>query len=146
MRLFRSLFGSGRIDVQLLGLGDQIVQIRRAQRASLLEYDLLVLDHHQGRHGLHFGGGGEIRILVDIDLREINVRIRFACLFERRAERTSRTAPGCPEIHEYQIVGFDDLIEILRSDRMRCHDCSLLFVPSTRVTGYAPRMRLLWSI
>ena len=98
-----------------------IVEIGGLQRAGLLEDDLLLLDDHQRRHCLNLGRGGQIGILIDIHLREIDVRIRLACLLERWAECTARTAPRGPEIHEHQIIGFDDLVEILRSDCMRCH-------------------------
>ena len=106
MGYFRLLFGSGvagscGVHIQRLGLSDQIIQIGGAQGAGLLEHDLLLLDDHQRWNGLYLGRLSKIRILIDIDLGEIDVGVRFARLFESRSERAARAAPGGPEIYEY---------------------------------------------
>ena len=113
-----------RGQVEGLGLGDQIIQIRGLQRAGLLEDDLALLDDHQRGHRLDAGGLGQILIGVDVHLGECDVRVVriVGRRLEDRAERAARAAPCGPEVDEHDLVVGDGLLEIGRGDGGGCHD------------------------
>ena len=63
------------LDLNRLGLGDQIVQIGGLESPGLLEDDLPLLHHHQRGNRLDAGGLRKILIGVDVDLAEHDVAV-----------------------------------------------------------------------
>ena len=109
------------LDVERLGLADEIVQVGFAQCAGLLVDHMALLHDHERGDGLHVGCVGEFLVLVDVDLAEEDVGVLVRHLVEDRAERLARAAPGCEEIEQRDLVALHCLFEICGSEFLNCH-------------------------
>ena len=107
--------------IQIACLRDEIIKIRGAERARLLEDDLSLLGHHERGDGLYSGGARQLLVLVDVDLREDDVGVLFAGLLEDGSEGPAGASPGGPEINEDDVVVGDGFLECLGGHGLGCH-------------------------
>jgi Glycosyl hydrolase family 76 len=95
------------------------------------------VEHHRGRDGEHAEPRRGQRVLVDVQLRELDLPIRrlLEC-GEDRLDRLARTAPRCPEVEHDRRVGAEDVafervVRYLEHDMDRSGDA--LYGPCVRL-------------
>src|SRR6478735_2488989 len=106
----------GRLDVELLDLGDQFFELRGAQRTGLAEHLMALLERHQRRDRLDLGGLSQLRLGLGVDLGVHDVGMLVRGRAERRREGTTGTAPRRPEVDEDDVVVVDDRLEFSCGD------------------------------
>src|SRR5205807_4876566 len=65
-------------------------------------------EHHRGQRE-HAVGLRGARVLVDVELYELDVAGRTGKLVERRFDRLARAAPRRPEVDDHGLSGLQDL-------------------------------------
>ena len=81
-------------------------------RAEEMRDGLAVLERHHVRDRTYSVRGGDLLVLVGVQLRELEPpAVLRGELFENRFQHTAGTAPGSPEIDDYRcgFRGLDDL-------------------------------------
>ena len=89
---------------------DPLMQLLLRRRADLARGDLAVLEQQQrrDRHDAVFGGG--VRVLVDIELDDLDLVAELAGdLFQRRRDHAAGAAPFRPEIHHDRFGRFQNI-------------------------------------
>src|SRR5216683_1587588 len=90
--------------------GDPLLQLLLGRGADLARGELALLEQHQGRdrHDAVFLRGR--RVLVDVELDDLDLAVERACdLLERRRDHLARPAPFGPEIHHDRLARLEDL-------------------------------------
>jgi len=89
----------GRLD----GAADPLMQFLLRCGSDLARGNLAVLEQHQrwDRHDAVFGG--RVRILVDVELDDLDLVTELTRdLFKRRRDHSAGAAPFRPEIHDHR--------------------------------------------
>jgi uncharacterized membrane protein (GlpM family) len=121
------------------GSGNPARQLALRRCAGLLGRQLAALEHHQHRNRLDTELGRDLRILVDIDLGDLDLAGHLRRdLIESRGDHAARTAPFGPEIDDHRLrrienVGFERSVRDL--DRIGTH----LESPKARAARLPPQ-------
>ena len=98
--------------------GDPLLELLLRRGADLAGGELAVLEQHQGRdrHDAEFGR--RARVLIDIELDDLDLAVeRLGNLFQRRRDHAAGAAPLRPEIHDH---GLARLEHVLLEGRVGC--------------------------
>ena len=96
-------------------LGDEVLEVAddRGLRLGADDGlgDLATLVHVQGRDGHDAVLGGRTRVLVDVELDDLDlVAVLGGDRLEGRRDLAARTAPGGPEVHQDGLVALEDVL------------------------------------
>ena len=90
--------------------GDPARQLALGARARLGGDALAVLEHHQRRDRADAELGGDLRVLVDVELGDLHLALHLGGdLFERRRDHAAGPAPFRPEIDYDRLARLDDV-------------------------------------
>ena len=98
--------------------GDPLLELLLRRGADLARRELAVLEQHQGRdrHDAEFRR--RARVLIDIELDDLDLAVeRLGNLFQRRRDHAAGAAPLRPEIHDH---GLARLEHVLLERRVGC--------------------------
>jgi hypothetical protein len=118
--LARQLFAHA-IHVDLARLVQDLIERAGGQCAGLVIQDHLLAHDHQRGDGTDAEHPGQLGLLVGIDLGENHVLMLLRGRIEDRCERTARTAPWRPEVHDHHGVVGHRGIEVVFGQRNRRH-------------------------
>src|SRR5699024_2291860 len=95
------------VHVDVLDGLEELLELCLGQGAGTLVEQDPVPEGHEGRHGGDVRQGGELRVVVDVDLGEGDVRVRVCGVLEDRRELATGAAPGRPEVDDHGSVARD---------------------------------------
>src|SRR5262249_9044719 len=110
--------------------GDPLFQLLLRRRANLARGHLAVLENHQRRDRLDAVLGRGLRVLIDVELDDLDLAVeRARDLFERRRDHAAGTAPFGPKIHNdragrLQHLGFESGVRNLANGHGKMPRCS----------------------
>src|SRR5699024_3686714 len=116
------------VHVQLLSLGDEVVEGLLRQHASLAGQQDTVAEHHDRRDGLDLQGCGKLLVSLGVHLAEGDRRVLLGGRLVNRAKALAWAAPVCPEVQQDDAFLTDGLLEVLASDFLRSHVLSLTLI------------------
>src|SRR5215471_6081736 len=102
--LLRGELAPDFVHVERSRLVDDLVERGGGPRSGQGRQQHTVADDHEARYGLNAEGSRQTRFGFGVYLAEHHVGVTLCRRLEYGGERTTRTAPGCPEVQEHDSV------------------------------------------